>query len=404
MHLIKSFIGILGICIMLTSGINCDDKSSNPEDVIEPWQIAFIGNETGAYDDLIIEANDEIVVFGQNDGKIHLARLDESGQQIWTEHYGASMLHFDWYGVDIRECGDGGYFVLGGNSKDMTIVKAGPSGGQVWEKTVSPQSSEYIHGSAVLPIEGGNCIVVASVCQSESQNCDIMLIGMNSDGSIEFCDTLETDQDEFPRTSIITSNDHILTVGQILNGDNHDIYFLMTDKTGSIINENSFGSSQEENIVDVVEVGTNAFLGVGTRYGSSSRERYLYLVKMDVYGEIIWEETLGDGNIVGTGICATSDGNYLICGGISSDPNDPFHNITSNHLVKINPSGSIIWENTISNDSLNTLCYSCAQTAEGGFVVVGDLYHYGPGGRNRYIAKTDANGNSADSIVFIEEY
>ena len=72
-------------------------------------------------------------------------------------------------------------------------------------------------------------------------------------------------------------------------------------------------------------------------------------------------------------------------------------------LVKINAYGNVIWEKPIESGQYGSTCINATETLDGGFAIAGTFRGYGPKGAYRYISKTDSHGNCVDSITIIEE-
>ena len=86
-------------------------------------------------------------------------------------------------------------------------------------------------------------------------------------------------------------------------------------------------------------------------------------------------------------ITPTSDGNFVIAGSTRS-----FGAGGSDiYLVKINSSGTVLWEKTIGGAE-DDGAHDVAEAVDGSLLIVGWTKSYGYSGRSIYIIKTDANG------------
>lgn len=198
----------------------------------------------------------------------------------------------------------------------------------------------------------------------------------------------------------ITSDGNLLLIGQTMNGDNTDIQALAIDYGGNIISRNSFGSPMNDMLLDIIDVGNNEFLAVG--WSSSSgfvEERFIYLVKLDSNGDVIWEKRIGSGDLSGYNISPTKDGNYIIGGSMPNIASGMY----AASLIKVDPSGNMIWKKPVSPGPYTSLCTGAIETSDGGFAISGYFDNNGPNAYYRYIAKTDSHGNCTDSITIIEE-
>jgi hypothetical protein len=87
----------------------------------------------------------------------------------------------------------------------------------------------------------------------------------------------------------------------------------------------------------------NCFYLVGMRYYSDIDEGYLYVIKTDRFGEIIWEKSYGQEYETGEQIIETSDNHILIGGLTFSFPTT----VTDEdwYLIKLDTAGNVIWQN-----------------------------------------------------------
>lgn len=132
-----------------------------------------------------------------------------------------------------------------------------------------------------------------------------------------------------------------------------------------------------------------------TRDGSyiitGSKNKDVYLVKLNLKGDIQWEKTYGGDQIdYGAYIQETLDGGYIITGSTSSFGakwGDVF-------LIKTDSNGNKEWEKTFGRSGEDFGSY-VQQTADGGYMIVGTLEPGGEGTlvRALWLIKTDNDGN-----------
>ena len=96
----------------------------------------------------------------------------------------------------------------------------------------------------------------------------------------------------------------------------------------------------------------------------------------------------GTGNDEARGIIQTRDGNYVIVGFTNSWGNGG----DDIYLLKVDMAGNILWSTTIGG-SANDRGYDVIETRDGGLAIMGTTRSFGAGGWDMYVVKTDANGN-----------
>ncbi|MFN5183500.1 MAG: hypothetical protein ACK5D5_10825, partial [Bacteroidota bacterium] len=175
-----------------------------------------------------------------------------------------------------------------------------------------------------------------------------------------------------------------------------DIYIIKTNVSGDTLWTKSFGGNQSEYPNMILETNGGNFLIVGytLSYGAGSND--VYLIKIDINGNLLWSKTYGGiGDDEGKDIIPTSDGNYVITGR-SNSPGNQYYDA---FLMKIDPLGNIIWEKNYGG-SLYETSRSVKECLDGGYILTGQTLSYGSGGGDVYLIKTDSNGNLVWSKTF----
>lgn len=151
----------------------------------------------------------------------------------------------------------------------------------------------------------------------------------------------------------------------------------------------SFGGPGFEvgNSVAVVADGGFVVTGETQSFGVSNSSD-VWLIRTNAQGKELWRRTFGGPDMDwGKTIVSTRDGGFVIVGytqSYGSGQGDVW-------LVKTNAEGVEQWNATFggSNDDYGNSVY---QTADDGFMVVGETWSYGRGG-DAWVVKTDAAGN-----------
>lgn len=88
----------------------------------------------------------------------------------------------------------------------------------------------------------------------------------------------------------------------------------------------------------------------------------------------------------------TADGGYIIVGETTTDSTDIY-------LIKTDTNGDTLWTKNLGGTG-NDYGNSVQQTADGGYIVTGYGYSFGAGGTDVYLIKTDVNGNPVWTKTF----
>ncbi len=122
----------------------------------------------------------------------------------------------------------------------------------------------------------------------------------------------------------------------------------------------------------------------------------IYLVKTDAAGDTMWTRTYGGASYdYGYSVAQTADGGYVIVGytySFGAGQSDVY-------LVKTDASGDTMWTRAYGGTSRD--CgYSVAQTADGGYVITGWTDSFGAGWNDAWLIKTDASGDTMWTRTF----
>jgi len=122
-----------------------------------------------------------------------------------------------------------------------------------------------------------------------------------------------------------------------------------------------------------------------------------WLIRLNAAGEILWQKILSDRATVAYSLDAAEDGSVFVVGTAEAD------DVTRAWMIKLDPMGKPIWEHTYAGHGVNMYgedvetdrcAYAGQGTSDGGYVVVGET-----GGRV-WLLKLDPSGNAEWERVF----
>ena len=177
-----------------------------------------------------------------------------------------------------------------------------------------------------------------------------------------------------------------------INGQT-DMWALKTDERGILEWDYSFGGSSNEDGYDVIATSDGGFLFVGHSWSFGNKQQ-IYAVKTDYYGNTMWEKTYG-GSMweVGEAVIEVKGGGFVIAG-YSNSPGISSGN-TDMYLIKIDMQGNLLWQRAYGNQGFpyHEWAYDLLQLPDEGFMVVGTRDRYGIESRNILIINIDVKGN-----------
>ena len=167
-----------------------------------------------------------------------------------------------------------------------------------------------------------------------------------------------------------------------------DVYLVKTGSSGDALWTRSYGGSGDDYGFSVQQTSDGGYIiaGVTGSFGAGGYD--VYLLKTDSSGDTLWTGTYG-GNCYdyGRSVEQTSEGGYVIAGyTYLYGPADVY-------LLKTNSSGETLWIRSYGG-SRDDYGFSVQQTSDGGYIVTGATLSFGAGGADVYLLKTDSSGGS----------
>ncbi len=124
------------------------------------------------------------------------------------------------------------------------------------------------------------------------------------------------------------------------------------------------------------------------RFGGSYS--YVWLIKTDANGSVIWEQTYGEkGDFVGHDVIKCSSEGYIVVGTCWNKSGGSY----DVYLMKTDDNGNLLWEKTYGGSKTeNGFAINDVDTS--GFMVVGQTVSFGSGQGDFYLLRTDVNGDT----------
>ncbi|MBL0340775.1 MAG: hypothetical protein IPP71_07575 [Bacteroidetes bacterium] len=188
--------------------------------------------------------------------------------------------------------------------------------------------------------------------------------------------------------------------------DTLDIWIVKTDATGTIQWQKSFGGSKTDFSSCIIQTTDSGYVFVGTTYSSDGDltlnmgNADIWVVKLDAAGNLQWQKSFGGTGIdLGRTIKQTFDGGFILGATTFSNDGDVSgnHGLSDLWLVKLDVAGNLQWQKCLggtsyegglvntSNTGFNFTDVSITQTADSGYFMAsascsndGDLtFHHG---------------------------
>ncbi len=287
-------------------------------------------------------------------------KMDEKGSPEWQKSYGGN-------GVDllqsVRITSDGG-FILAGTSnssvsgdkkeaskgqEDFWIIKLDANGQEIWQRTIGGSGQEKLF--SITQTKDGGYILGGSSSSDKSE--------ANERGVVDKYGKKENSR------------------------GNLDYWVVKLDSKGEIEWDKTIGGKYVDELKSIEQTKDGGFILGGysnsPESGDKSQKNFglgdYWIVKLDKEGVIEWQETIGgdkDDNLFA--LIQTNDGGFIAGGnsnsGTSNSKTKSNRNGTDFWVVKLNESGSILWQETYNYGKLDVLT-SIVENPDGTFLIGG---------------------------------
>jgi len=319
--------------------------------------------------------------FGAGFQDVYLIKTDSLGNLIWSKTYGDSSSE-GGNSLDITL--DGGYIIAGykgylGNSL-FYLIRADSLGDTLWTRTYGPAT----RGGAqcVRQTEDQGFIMVGSALDA------IYFLKVDAQGDTLWSKIISVGIGASGNAVIQTSDKGYAITGSAADTHTGYVILVKTDSLGSVEWRNAYGWAWVSNIgYALQQTPDGGYIIAGMAHGGMVPGD-AYLIKTDAQGNSPWSKTFGGSqDEYGYSVQQTSDGGYIVAGYTAS-----FGTGGDVYLIKTSSSGDSLWARTYGGPE-SEVGYSVQQTADGGYIIVGNTTSFGAGYDDVYLIKTDGNGN-----------
>ena len=319
--------------------------------------------------------------FGSGRNDIWLIKTDERGNEIWNTTFGGK-----WTDVanSMERTMDGGYIIVGyaypetGDIDESTwVIKIDNNGNKQWEYLFRVKG--YFEHSSIQQTSDGGYIIVCTGDEVDGDGWNAYLIKIDKDGNEQWDRSFgkkeysqlglfvrQTDDGGY----IILSENWLFIPDYNFYGEKkYELWIIKTDKNGNETWNTTMGGERRYIGTMIIQTKDGGYIVIGCTSSYDPEDDVdIWLLKMDPYGNPIWEKAFGgDDDEVGQSILPTQDGGYIFTG--------------SHWLIKINSTGNEEWSRYYKGEA-----YDIKSTPDGGYILTGAL------GGDLWLFKTDSFG------------
>jgi hypothetical protein len=395
------------------------------------WQKSIGGSSTDKISAAIIDNEGNILIAGTSGSDISefksednlgsldfwIVKLDQDGNIIWENTIGGNAEDFAYC---VKQTLDGGYIVGGYSFSDNTfdktsdafgeqdywVVKLDYDGNVEWDKSFGGYDEDLLFdievtsdGGYILMGESGsddNGNKTIERCYSAISWPDYWFLKLDAAGEIVWQNMVGGITNDWGREIVNTSDGNYIISGRtdadidcektVDNLGSIDYYLTKIEVDGNDIWQKEYGGNLSDYLEGIIPTSDNGFLLIGyssspisdsKTEGNIGNTGYMdyWVVKLDHYGEIQWQNTIGGKSTDALLNCTqTIDGGYLLAGYSNSEIfADKTEAPYGNHdywFVELNVFGEVVDDFTIGGTS-DDLLVEALQTNDYGYLLLG---------------------------------
>ncbi|MEP7128273.1 MAG: T9SS type A sorting domain-containing protein, partial [Chitinophagales bacterium] len=317
-------------------------------------------------------------------------------------------------------------------SEDYWVVKLNGSGDIQWQNTIGGTNGDNLN-AVIQTTDGGYMLggnsssgISGDKTEANQGYTDYWVVKLDDTGNIQWQNTIGGNGLNYLSSVIQTTDGGYLLGGHSnsgISGDktevnqgDFDYWAVKLDVSGNIEWQNTIGGSDYDYLNSVIQSTDGGYLLGGYSLSGISGDKTeakkggdydgdYWVVKLDVTGNIQWQNTIGGGN--GDylhSVIQCTDGGYLLGGssqsGISGDKTEGKQGKDDYWVVKLDATGNMQWQNTIGGNDEDEVI-SVIQTTDGGYLlggpsksgISGDKTEGSLGGNDYWVVKLFGSGN-----------
>ncbi len=418
---LKNPIELFLFSLLILFGCSNDDSSNTIADGKITLVTTYGGTKNESAQSVVATNDGGYAILGytqSNDGDITdkldesfdywVLKFDHEAQLQWQKTYGGSA---DDRGNSVIQTQDGGYAILGysfsdyqdvtenAGMQDFWLVKLDANGNISWQKSFGYQGADS--GISIIQtndqgyLVSGILDVTASGGQGNtSRNSnrhaggDYWALKLNSSGDVEWSQYFGGNFTDTPQGVIQTNDNGFIIVGSSDSDDTdisnnigtYDFWMIRISATGELIWEKSFGGNQIDEARAIVESDDGNFIIAGDTRSSdndistNNGAADLWLIKISPSGVLIWERTIGGSSFdVARAMVKSQTGGFILSGSSRSNDFDVDENKGQNDawILKVDDNGNLEWETTVGGSNID-FSYGIAELNNGSIIAVGD--------------------------------
>lgn len=339
-----------------------------------------------------------------------LLKFDTHGGLQWNKTYGGSK---DDRGQSLAQTIDGGYALTGyamsddgdgslnNGFHDNWVLKVDGQGELEWEKSFGFSGHDHSYDIITTEDQGFFFTGFLDITSARADGNTEKNGSLTRHGVGEFWGTKIDENGELQWRGYFggTNNDRSHAVVEAEDGGfvmagftesddfdisnaqgSYDFWMVKVDGNGNLLWERSFGGSGIEISYDIAKTLDGSYVITGNTFSTDgdvskiNGESDFWLVKVNDTGSIVWEQTYGgSGFDAAQAVIASKDEGYFVVGNSKSSDKDANANYGENDIwiIKTDAAGNLVWQKSFGGSDLD-FAFDIVENADGSIIVVGE--------------------------------
>lgn len=311
-----------------------------------------------------------------------------NSQNTWVKTYGGDNHDI---GQSIISTNDGNYIFVGKTNsddqdfqgmkkggEDICVVKIDTYGNIVWKKLFGGWLNE--HGICIVETPDTNLLVIGNTTSNDGDfggmnngRSDIFIMKLNMYGNVIWKKIVGGSEDDKVRHLTSTKDGGFIITGFTKSNDGDfkglirdsvsnrhgDMYLVKFDSEGNVKWKKSYGGTQYDEGVSILELDDNGFIITGNSSSSNidvdvmnSRKGNIDIVlfKIDSIGNIQWNISFGGGLDEGVYSMIKTINNEIVLTGVTNSNDQDFRSMNKGgedlFIIKFDTTGKLLWKKT----------------------------------------------------------
>ena len=216
---------------------------------------------------------------------------------------------------------------------DAWLIKTDSSGNQLWQKTYGGSGDDGAYGLTKTTADG--YILAGFTNSTGAGDYDVWLIRVDSSGVQQWAQTYGGTDSDFGYIAFETETDFVVDcTTHSFGAGKSDVWLLKVDAMGGLMWNYTYGGPETDNGWYGAKTTDGFALGGYTySYSADGNNSAAWLIKVDVNGMAMWNQTYGSAgkDYYGWAVTQTSEGGYAISGEVAptdSEVSDAFLIVT----------------------------------------------------------------------------